>query len=86
MLLNEKYPDNGLHFCIVLPVTGATEISETETTSFISTERTWIQISGWTGPDAVLYWSFDSSDGLVLMEGTEATEIKPVPLVSGKVN
>ena len=32
----------------------------------------------------MLYQSFDRSDGLVLMEGTEATS-DCVPLVSGKV-
>ena len=39
--------------------------------------------SGWSGPDAVLYWSFDSPDGLVLMEGSEP--VGSVPLVSGQV-
>ena len=49
------------------------------------TERTWIRASGWTGPGAVLYRSFDSSDGLFLMEGTEAAETNSVLLVAGKV-
>ena len=35
--------------------------------------------AGWTGPDAVLYWSFDTLDGLVVREGgslaNEATSI-----------
>ena len=51
----------------------------------MATERTWVQASGWTGPDAVLYQSFDSSDGLVLMEGTKVAEINCVPLLAGKV-
>ena len=40
--------------------------------------------SSWTGSSAVLYQSFDSSDGFVMMEGTQAAS-NPVPLVSGKV-
>ena len=35
------------------------------------------------GPDAVLYYSFDSSDGFVLMEGTH--QRGPVPIVTGQV-
>ena len=38
---------------------------------------------GWSGPDAILYQSFDSPDGLVLMEGSEL--VGSVPLVSGQV-
>ena len=45
----------------------------------------WIPPSDWTGPCPVLYQSFDSSDGFVLMEGTQAT-LDSVPLVSGKVS
>ena len=45
----------------------------------------WDPPSNWTGPSAVFYQSFDSSDGFVLMEGTEATS-DCVPLVSGKVS
>ena len=63
---------------------GASELVE-QTTSFLVTEGTWAAPSRWTGPPAVLYRSFDSSDGLVLMEGTEAT-LDSVTLVSGKVN
>ena len=44
----------------------------------------WTPPSNWTGPNAVFYQSFDSSDGLVLMEGTEPTS-DCIPLVSGKV-
>ena len=44
----------------------------------------WIPPSNWTGPSSVLYYSFDCSEGLVLMEGTEATP-NSVPLVFGKV-
>ena len=39
--------------------------------------------SGWSGPDAVLYKSFDSPDGLILMESSEL--VGPVPLVAGQV-
>ena len=38
---------------------------------------------GWSTPDAVLYQSFDSPDGLVLMESSEP--VGPVPLVTGQV-
>ena len=31
----------------------------------------WTPPFGWTGPDPVLYRSFDNMDGLMLMEGTE---------------
>ena len=44
----------------------------------------WTPPSNWTGPTAVLYQSFDSSDGFVLMEGTQTTS-NSVPLMSGKV-
>ena len=37
----------------------------------------------WTGPKDVFYLNFDSSDGLVLMEGSE--EVNYTPLVIGKV-
>ena len=46
-------------------------------------ETTWNKSPGWTGPEAVLYQSFDNSNGLVLWEGTQ--HIDEVPLVSGKV-
>ena len=39
--------------------------------------------SGWSGPDAVRYQSFDSPDGLVVMESSEF--LRSVPLVSGQV-
>ena len=64
---------------------GTSELVD-QTTSLMVTGGTWNQPSGWTGPPAVLYRSFDSLDGLVLMEGTEPAEINPVHLVSGKVN
>ena len=48
------------------------------------TGETWIPPNGWTGPDAAVYWSFDSSDGFVLMEGTKEKGL--VPLVTGQVN
>ena len=62
---------------------GSSKLIE-QTSSFMVTEGTWIKPSRWNGPDAVLYRSFDSSDRLFLMEGTEA-EINSVLLVSGKV-
>ena len=31
----------------------------------------WSEPDGWTGPDPVLYWSFDNLDGLMLMEQTQ---------------
>ena len=39
----------------------------------------------WTGPDAVLYESFDSSEGYVLMEGNAPSEMS-ISLVSGWVS
>ena len=47
-------------------------------------DEIWIQPSGWTGPDATLYRSFDSSDGLVLIEGS--VQMSFLPLVSVKVH
>ena len=47
-------------------------------------DKFWFPPFGWTGPDTALYRSFDSSDGLVLMEGTQ--QMGPIPLVPGKVN
>ena len=46
----------------------------------------WTPPINWTGPCAVLYQSFDSSYGFVLMEGTQAAAMNCVPLVSGKVS
>ena len=43
----------------------------------------WIESPRWTGPDAVLYRSFDSNVGLMFMEGTEQKDY--APLASGKV-
>ena len=45
--------------------------------------RTWIPPVTWAGPDAALYYSCDSSDGFMLMEGTQ--EMGPVPPVCGQV-
>ena len=39
----------------------------------------------WTGPIAVLYQSFDNSDGFVLMEGIQQAAMNFVPLVPGEV-
>ena len=43
----------------------------------------WTEADGWTGPEPVLYWSFDSLDGLMLMEGTEQRDYDA--LTEGKV-
>ena len=43
----------------------------------------WIESNGWTGPDAVLYRSFDSNVGMMFMEATEQKDYPP--LASGKV-
>ena len=58
------------------------------THDLVSSEQSaasWTPPSNWTGPSAVLYKSFDSSDCLVLMEGKQATS-DPVALMSGKVS
>ena len=44
----------------------------------------WTPPSNWTGPSAVFYQNFDSSDGFVLMERTEAAS-NSIQIVSGKV-
>ena len=54
-----------------------------QTISFMITEGIWIPPASWTGPSASLYRSFDSSNGLVLMEGSVL--ISNVTLVAGKV-
>ena len=43
----------------------------------------WSEPDGWTTPDPVLYWSFNTLDGLVLMEGTEQKHYDA--LTDGKV-
>ena len=44
----------------------------------------WPEPDGWTGPDAVLYFSFDTlDDDLVLMEGTQQMDFDA--LADGKV-
>ena len=55
-----------------------------ETDGIKQSNGSWIPPPCWTGPCAVLYLSCDSSDGFVLMEGTQAT-LDSVALVSGKV-
>ena len=45
----------------------------------------WSRPPGWTGPDPVLYWSFDTLDGLVLMEGTQQADNNSFTLTDGKV-
>ena len=42
----------------------------------------WTPPCRWSGPDPAFYQSFDSLDGLVLMEGTEQISL---PGISGKV-
>ena len=53
------------------------------TSAGISSE-TWIPPTNWTGPNATLYWSFDRTDGIVLVEGTQMI-CTTVPLVTGQV-
>ena len=48
-----------------------------------SSDEAWNPPCNWDGPEVVLYRSFDKSDGLDFMEGTQQMNI--VPLVSGKV-
>ena len=43
----------------------------------------WNKPSDWSGPEPAFYESFDTSDGLILLEGNMQTP--EVPLVSGKV-
>ena len=43
----------------------------------------WTEAGGWTGPEPILYWSFDNLDRLVLMEGTEQKDYDA--LTEGKV-
>ena len=42
----------------------------------------WVPPSGWTGPNPVVYRSFDTLDYITTMEGTEETNN---PLTQGKV-
>ena len=49
----------------------------------------WSEPEGWTGPEPVLYWSFDTLDGLTLMEKTQQADFdaltdycKCVPLIA----
>ena len=44
----------------------------------------WSEPDGWTGPDPVLYWSFNTLDGLTLMEETQQADYDA--LTDGKVN
>ena len=44
----------------------------------------WSEPEGWTGPDPVLYWSFNTLDGLMLMEETDQAVYDA--LTDGKVN
>ena len=37
--------------------------------------RPWTSPSGWTGPDPVVYRSFDCPDGLIMMEGTQLANL-----------
>ena len=49
----------------------------------VSEDKTMNPRSGWNGPPAVLYRSFDNSYGLVLME--RSLQINQINLLSGKV-
>ena len=44
----------------------------------------WSSPSGWTGPDPVLYYSFDCPDNLTFMEGTNETN-NQFEFISGQV-
>ena len=43
---------------------------------------TWVPPEGWTGPQPAAHRSFDTADGLVLMEGTQPADF---PFIEGKV-
>ena len=45
--------------------------------------ETWIPPANWTGPDAAIYLSFDSSAGLMFMEGS--VEMASAPIIVGKL-
>ena len=68
-----------------------TSVDQTRVSALISSEvpltavsgETWSSASGWTGPCSNLYYSFDVSDGLVLMEGTQ--DMRSPSIVSRKV-
>ena len=82
LLLNEFYSENIAYVFCITDKAGGSELIE-QTTSLIVTEGIWIPPSGWNGPSAALYRSFDISDGLVLMEGYVL--MSNVTLVAGKV-
>ena len=44
----------------------------------------WSEPDGWTGPEPVLYWSFNTLDDLMLMEETQQVDYDA--LTDGKVN
>ena len=44
--------------------------------------ETFFVVSGWAGPDPVVYKSFDNLEGIILMEGTEQADFH---LVQGQV-
>ena len=44
----------------------------------------WSEPDGWTGPDPVLYWSFNTLDDLTLMEQTQQVDFDA--LTDGNVN
>ena len=50
----------------------------------IEDEEGWVKPDGWTGPAPILYWSLDTLEGLVLMEGTQQTNFDA--LTDGKVS
>ena len=49
---------------------------------YFTTAYPWIPPSGWTGPDPVVYRSFDTLDYITIMEGDQETNI---PLIEGHV-
>ena len=66
----------------IICATRGPEIQD-QTTSLMVSNRSWNAPSEWTGPDAVVYRSFDNPDGLVLMQGTQ--QMTSLSLISGKV-
>ena len=71
-------------FTLLPVVTDETSgIMDQATSAMASEDETWNPRSGWNGPPAVLYRSFDNSHGLVHME--RSIQISQVNLLSGKV-
>ena len=64
---------------------GIDQTDETTTEITTASNGNWTPPSNWTGRSSAFYQSFDSSDGFILMEGTQNAS-DPVPLVPGKVS